>query len=192
MIAPILASWLIPLSMGLCGAFIPALQGNLHDHSHDVACIHSSTFGKAFALTSYGLLLLIPLILIFPIYIYIIVQVKKSGRIFVRSNNNPNQPASVNNRISVRDNPQRRREMKLTKGIILILGANLICLSPIIILDFFHTILGLPIPYPLEELGLLILHLNAVLDPPIYMGHSKDVTRAVARLCCQLYGNDEA
>ena len=188
MIAPILASWLIPLSMGLCGAFIPALQGDIHDHSHDVACIHSSTFGEAFALSSYCSMLLIPLILIFPLYIYIIAEVKKSGRIFARSNNNPTQPASINGRVSVRVNPQRRREMKLTKGIVLILGANLICLSPIIVLDFVHIILRLPIPFALDELCLIILHLNAVLDPPIYMGHSQDIKRAITRLCCQLFG----
>ena len=188
MIAPILASWLIPLSMGLCGAFIPTLQGNLHDHSHDVACIHSSTFGKTFALTSYCLMLMIPVLFMFPMYIYIIFKVKKSWRssISIKSDGVVIQglPALINSRRFIHEQTRRRREMKLTKGIILILGANLVCLTPIIVLDFVHIILGEPIPYMVDEICLLILHLNAVLDAPIYTRHNPEIKRTISHLCC--------
>jgi len=188
MIAPILASWLIPLSMGLCGAFIPALQANLNDHSHDVACIHSSTFGEAFALSSYFSMLLIPLILIFPMYFYIIFKVRKSGSVLSQSETvgaNAGQAGPANNRKSAHEINQRRREMRLTKGIILILGTHLVCLTPIIVLDFIHIILGEPIPHMVDEIFLLILYLNAVLDPPIYTRHSRELKSAIMRLFCQ-------
>ena len=188
MIAQILASWFIPLSMGLCGAFIPALQTNLHDHNHDVACIHSSTFDKAFALSSYCLMLMIPLLLMFPMYIYIIFKVKKSWQSSISAGSDgviiQGLPALINSRRFIHEQSRRRREMKLTKGIILILGANLICLTPIIVLDFVHIILGQPIAYIVDEICLIILHLNAALDPPIYARHNQEIKRTMIRICC--------
>ena len=188
MAAQILVSWLIPLSMGLCGAFIPALQANLHDHSHDVACIHSSTFGKTFALTSYCLILMIPLLLMFPMYIYIIFKVKKSWQssISIKSDGVVIQglPALISSRRLIHEQTRRRREMKLTKGIILILGANLVCLTPIIVLDFVHIILEQPIAYIVDEICLIILHLNAVLDAPIYARHNQEIKRTMVRIFC--------
>ena len=186
MIIPVVASWLVPLAMGLCGAFIDVLQADLHDHSHDVACIQSSTYSKIFTISMYAILLILPLITMFPLYIYIIAKVKSSGRVFNCSITNESMrrlPYTANSRHrSVHEETRRKRDMKLTKGIILMLSANLLCLTPIVIMDFIHIIFGLPIPYIMDEICLLLLHLNAVLDPLIYTRHIPGIQRTMARL----------
>ena len=185
MIIPVVASWLVPLALGLCGAFIDVLQADLHDHSHDVACIKSSTFNHIYALCVYFALLILPLIAMLPLYSYILIKVKNSWRSsssHVADGIVQRQPANF--RRIIHEETHRKREMKLTKGIVLILGVHICCLTPIVILDFIHIILGHPIPYIVDEICLLILHLNAVLDPLIYTRHSRDIKRAIARLIC--------
>ena len=184
MIIPVLASWIVPLAMGLCGAFIPHLQVDLDIHSH-VACLKSSTFSKVFAICAYVLLLLLPLIAMFPLYIYILAKVKSSGRVFNSSITKKSihcLPGAANSSRIVHEEVHRKREMKVTKGIIMMLSANLFCLTPVPIMDLMHLIFGLPIPNIVEEICFLLLHLNAVLDPLIYTRHIPGIQRSMARL----------
>ena len=186
MIIPVVASWLVPLAMGLCGAFIDVLQADLHDHSHDVACIQSSTFSKVFAICAYVTLLIIPLKATFPLYIYILIKVKNSWRsLFPHITDGIEQRQPANIARTAREEVHRKREMKLTKGIVLIMSVHLFCLTPIVIMDFIHIIFGLPIPYILDEICLILLHLNAVLDPLIYARHIRDIKRTMVRLFCR-------
>lgn len=188
MTTSVVLSWLVPFAMGLCGALVPQLQADLHDHSHDVACINSTTFIKSFALCVYFTTLILPLIIIFPIYVYILVKVKKSWRFLGPASTNEytdrSLPGISNSRRIVNENAFRKKEIKLTKGIVLTLGIHLSCLTPIIALDLTHIVLHEPMPYIADEACLLILYLNAVLDPPIYTRHSKRIKRTMHSLFC--------
>ena len=184
-IIPIVGSWLIPLAIGLFGGFIPALQADLHDHKHDVACMKSSTFGKAYALFAYIMILIVPLTIIFPLYIYIIVKVKRSGRILTHPANIEDalhQSFPTCQRRTVHDEAHRKKEMRLTRAVVLILGIHLFCFTPVVVLDVVHMILAHPIPHNLDEIFLLFLHLNAVLDAIIYTRHSKEIKRTIFRI----------
>ena len=181
----IVISWLIPLAMGLCGAYIPALQADLNDHKHDVACIKGSTFSKACALCAYVMMQILPLMIISPLYISIIVKVKRSWRILQRSVANEDilhQPFPGNHGRTENNEARRKKELRLTIGIVLILGIHLCCLAPIVIQDYIHIILASHIPYKLDEIFLLLLHLNAVVDPIIHTKYSPDIRRTMYRL----------
>ena len=180
MSVPIIGSWLIPLVFCICGVFIPALREDLHNHEHDVACIISSTFDKLFVLIAYTVMQILPLVLMCPLYIYIIVKVKRSWR--------PPLPTSAaacihaHSRRIVHAETQRRKESKLMNGILLTLGIHILCLTPIVLLDLVHIVGHMDIPHMLDEVFLLILYLNAVLDPLIYTRQSRDIKYTMIRM----------
>ena len=188
MIIPVVVSWLLSFAIGVCGALIPELQANLDDHKHDVACLHSSTFSKDFAISTYIITLVLPLLLIIPMYLYILIKVKKSWRFLVPSvaegSGLQGLPGLANSRRIADNEAFRKKEMKLTRGIVLVLGVHVFCLLPIVALDFIHIILAYPIPHIADEACLLILYLNAVLDSPIYTRHSRDIKQTMHRLFC--------
>ena len=181
----VVSSWLIPLAMGICSVFIPAMKVDLHNHQHDVACIMSSTFGHVFALISYAVMQVFPLIIMCPLYLYIIVKVKRSWRLPPPTSTGECTPDTT--RRIVHAESQRKRESKLTKGILLILGIHILCLTPMVVLDVMHITADYTIPYNLDEVFLLLLHLNAVLDPLIYTRHSQDIKRTMFRILGNLW-----
>lgn len=188
---PVALSWILPLAMGACGVLIPALQADLDDHSHDVACIHSSIFNKPYALCIYSLTLVLPLTTIFPMYFQIVVKVKNSWQFRGRAITNGASTGFANSRIFADENVHRKKEIRLTRGILILLGIHLGCLLPILVLDFIHIILQLPMPPLLDEVCLFLLYLNAVLDPPIYTRHSHDIKHTLRRLFCSLRNHDQ-
>ena len=184
-IAPVLLTWFVPAVIGCCGVFVTAIHENIDEHGHDIACLYGSIFKETYALFVYVLTLIIPLIMIFPMYIYILKKVKSSWK-FVIPNNSENclkdQLPGIASSRRVKDvNTFRKKEIRLAKGIFLILGIHLMCLAPVVVLDFFHIILHRPIMHIAVEICLGILYLNAVLDPPIYARHSTEIKETMLR-----------
>eukprot|EP00112_Aurelia_sp_Birch-Aquarium-sp1_P002950 Seg1329.13 transcript_id=Seg1329.13/GoldUCD/mRNA.D3Y31 product="alpha-1A adrenergic receptor" protein_id=Seg1329.13/GoldUCD/D3Y31 len=186
LIIGIALSWILPMIIGFCGMFMKGVTQDAGKHEHDVTCMNGSIFKDGYSVFIYVSTLILPLIIILPMYIFVLAKVRRSWK-FVVSSNTENKVLSrlpgLKTRRSVADlSAFRKKEIKLTKGIFTILGVHITCLTPIVILDFLHIIMHSAVSDIAVHISLVILYLNAVLDPPIYTRHCPEIKRTLLRL----------
>ena len=181
-------SWILPMIIGFCAIFVVEFTQEMGHHEHDETCMNGSIFKDGYSMFIYVSTVILPLIIILPMYVFVLVRVKRSWK-FVVSTNTENKVLSrrpgINTRRSAADlSAFRKKEIQLTKGIFTILGVHITCLTPIVILDFLHIILHRPVSDIAVQTSLVILYLNAVLDPPIYTRHCPEIKRTLLQLFC--------
>ena len=171
LVLSIIIAWLIPVAIGMLPLFVTQLQSEKSNLT-DSACVYGHVISLSYMLFVNVATLLLPLLVMICMYVSIIQKVHLSWTAVRRSVSKQKDYAR---RASV-VNPAlfRKKELRLARGIFCILFIHVLCLTPIVIIDWIQTFSGVQLPLIVIQICLFLTYSNAVVDPLIYATFSKE------------------
>lgn len=176
----IATSWTLALSVGLLPVIVPRIRkSDSGTGNSDVVCTYGSVVKQSYAVFVIMFTFFAPLIVMTGLYISIVKKVCETHTSYqISDRRHPRIRTSLTPAVI------KRRERRISLGILCLLGAHTVLLAPISILDLVQIFGGIKIPSIAIEICLLLTYTNPVVNAPIYAAASKEYYKTFTRLLC--------
>lgn len=172
-------SWVLAFATGMTPAMIKDIQTSDSDSKNDLACTYASVIDQNYTVFVIIFTFFAPLSVMIVFYASIIKKVRSTHSSYEESSQRHPQM-----RTSLTPAAIKRRERRISMGILCLLGAHTVLLAPISILDLVQVFGRIKTPSLAIEICLLLTYTNPVVNAPVYAAASKDYYKTFTELLC--------
>ncbi len=171
MVILIVSAWILAVTVGVIPMFVYSVQSG---ESNDSGCTYASVFHPGYTIFINVFTYFAPSLLMLILYVLIIRKVRDSlvikGRDRIRT--------------SLTEKMIRRRERRMTMGILFVLATHTACMAPICILDLVQIIGKINAPVVAIEICLFLTYANQVANAPIYAAANRQYYSTFKSVIC--------
>ena len=173
------ASWVIALTVGMLPAIAKGVRSEESAAEKDSTCTYASVTNQSYTIFIIVFTFFLPLFIMITLYMKIVKKVRNAHLAYEVSDSRQQYI-----RTSLTPAVIKRRERRLSMGILTLLGAHTVLMAPISILDLVQVFGRVSIPPLVVEVLLLLTYTNPVVNAPIYAAASKDYYQTFTDLLC--------
>ena len=174
------SSWTLATMVGVIPILVTAVQQTANANDKDYVCTYGSVVNEGYAVFIIVFTFFAPLFIMIAMYVSIIKKVSESY-----NRDSLRRQSDAHLRTSLKPNIIRRRERRLSLGVLVLLCIHTICAAPISLLDLVQIFGKITAPPLAIEICLLLTYTNPVINAPTYAGASREYYETfVSMLCC--------
>eukprot|EP00794_Sanderia_malayensis_P002974 gene2974-3428_t len=183
----ICCSWLLACFIAFFPKFAIGEQENDSITKLNFICMFGTVLHPGYLIFMEVFTLFIPWTLMIVMYSAIVRTVFKSAtnnsshKSQSRREHNTNTNANANTNTSLTSN-RRAKEIKLAKGVLVIVIIYSVLMVPIAVIDLLGLIGGIQVPLSAIRITVLMAYLNPAVNPPVYAATSKKYKDTFARI----------
>ena len=177
----IATSWTVALGVGLMPILIKDIRKADSVGSNDLACTYASVIDQNYTVFIIIFTFFAPLLVMVALYISIIKKVRNTHLSYEVSDRRHNRHRI---RTSLTPGVIKKRERRISMGILCLLGAHTVLLAPISVLDLVQVFGRIKPPSLAIEICLFLTYTNPVVNAPIYAAASKEYYKTFTDLLC--------
>ena len=175
----IFTSWALAFTVGMLPIMVKDIRKDELNRTKDLTCTFASVIDQNYTAFVTMFTFFLPLLIMTVLYMKIVRKVKNMHLAYDFSNTRRHHI-----RTSLAPAVIRRRERRMSMGILSLLGAHTILLAPISILDLIQVFGRVSLPPLVVEILLLLTYTNPVINAPIYAAASRDYYQTFKDLLC--------
>ena len=175
----ILTSWSTAFAIGMLPIMVKNIRRVDSKTHNDLICTYASVTNQNYTTFVILFTFFVPLFVMIALYMKIVKKVRNTHMAYEFSNSR-----HPHIRTSLTPAVLKRRERRMSMGILTLLGAHTILLAPISVLDLIQIFGHISIPSLVVEIFLLLTYTNPVVNAPIYAAASKDYYQTFIQLLC--------
>ena len=172
-------SWALAFTTGMLPIMVKEIRNAESNRTKDLICTYASVINQNYTTFVTIFTFFVPLMIMIVLYMKIIKKVRNMHLAYDFSN-----ARRRHIRTTLTPAVIRRRERRMSMGILSLLGAHTILLAPISILDLIQVFGRVSLSPLVVEILLLLTYTNPVVNAPVYAAASRDYYQTFTNLLC--------